>query len=347
MTSRRIALSAEVTPYLVAACFVYAALLLTTALSHPEPLALAALLALPALVVVRHNAVAIAAVMIAGGILLRLSYWEFGEADQLAVTGGAIRAVLEGGNPYGRGYVETIPAGAPFPYGPLALVVHAPGIWAEFAASVIVLMLIARERAWMTLAFCAAAVLPVSLTTSGINDWVPGTILTAGLITCRSRPRLGAALVATAAAVKPYAAAWFFPLIGYAGSSVIAPLVVATALLWSPLLVWGPATFIRSLEMARAVHVIPSALNIPELRLLAIPMAALSLGVRSWVGMVSAGAVIFVLVLFLDGWATDGYWLAVLPIIGIAVERSVDEFRHRVRAGHRVAGAPTIMVGDR
>jgi len=144
---------------------VYAVFLIVTVLARPMPPGLAAVATIPALYLVRRHTVAAVAVILAGAMLLRIDYWGVGNADQLAVTEAAIRAVLDGGNPYGRGYDETLPPGAPFAYGPLALVLHAPGVWAEFVASLIVLLLIARERAWLTLAWLATALVPVALTT--------------------------------------------------------------------------------------------------------------------------------------------------------------------------------------
>ena len=49
--------------------------------------------------------------------------------------------------------------------------------------------------------------------------------------------------------------------------------------------------------------------------------AAAGLLVRRWEWMVLIGALTFVVFLFLDRWASLGYWLAVGPIAGIALER--------------------------
>jgi len=301
---------------------VYAVFLIVTVLARPMPPGLAAVATIPALYLVRRHTVAAVAVILAGAMLLRIDYWGVGNADQLAVTEAAIRAVLDGGNPYGRGYDETLPPGAPFAYGPLALVLHAPGVWAEFVASLIVLLLIARERAWLTLAWLATALVPVALTTTGTNDWVPSALLTAGLLAARTRPGVGAVLVAVAAAVKPYAAAWFVPLLGYAGTAVLVPLVATTAVAWSPLLVWGPGAYLRSVVMSLDLHPdSPHSFNVTILRLLAVPATLLSLRLRSWEGMVTAGTLVFVIVLFLDTWVSIAYFLAVAPVMGIVAEQ--------------------------
>ena len=318
----------------------YAALLLVTATARPEPACLVAVLTIPALVIVRRHAVAAVAVIVGGALLLRIGYWDTGTSDQLVVTQAALREVLAGGNPYGRGYAETLPPGAPFPYGPLALVLHAPGKWAELVASAVVLIVVARERAWYTLAILAAALAAVGMTVAGTNDYVPGALLTTGLLAVRQHPRAGAVLVALAAGVKPYAAAWFLPLVGYAGLQVVLPLIATAAAAWSPLLLWGPATYVRSLQMAQAIHADEvNALDLPHLRVLAVPVALASLAVRSWRGMAASGVLIFAIVMFLDSWASQAYWMAVLPIVGIVTEQTLRELLARRRAVAEPAAA--------
>ena len=125
-----------------------------------------------------------------------------------------------------------------------------------------------------------------------------------------------------AAALKPYAAAWFLPAIGFGGWGVAAVLAGATAVLWSPLLWWGgPAAYLESVRLAAAVHHEQrDALNLPLLRWLAVPIAIAGLWVRRWEWAVLVGSAVFVIFLFLDFWASYSYWLAVLPISGLALE---------------------------
>jgi hypothetical protein len=142
------------------------------------------------------------------------------------------------------------------------------------------------------------------------------------LILLPRRPLIGAGTLAFAASLKPYAAAWFLPVIGFSGLSAGLVLVVATLILWSPLLVWGPLGFLRSMELARAARIVPQdAIDAPILRWLAVPIAAAGLLVRRWEWMVLVGALTFVVFLFMDRWASLGYWVAVGPITGIALER--------------------------
>ena len=62
------------------------------------------------------------------------------------------------------------------------------------------------------------------------------------------------------------------------------------------------------------------ALNLPLLRWLAVPIAIAGLWVRRWEWAVLVGSAVFVIFLFLDFWASYSYWLAVLPISGLALE---------------------------
>ena len=70
-----------------------------------------------------------------------------GFSDVLTVTEAATREMLAGGNPYGHGFEESIPPGAPFAYGPLALLWYLPSLAdpgrMELLASVVVLGLLA------------------------------------------------------------------------------------------------------------------------------------------------------------------------------------------------------------
>ena len=50
---------------------------------------------------------------------------------------------------------------------------------------------------------------------------------------------------------------------------------------------------------------------------------------------VLSGALIFVVVLFLDFWASVGYWFVVGPIVGIVAERAL-----RTGSGVRLRGRP-------
>ena len=293
-------------------------------LDHGRALGLVAVAMFPLAVLVRQRPLPLALTLIAGGTLLRLTFWGLLGADQIAVSQAALGVALGGGDPYGVGYAVSTPPGAPFPYGPLALVAYAPGVWVELAAGVATMALMAWLRAWLALGIYAAAPLIATMTMSGTNDVLPGLLIAAGLLALRGRPVLGALLLALAAAIKPYAAAWFPGAVALGGWPALVTLAGVSAVCWAPLLAWGPERFLRSLDLARAIH--PSAdgaLDLPQARsLAAIPFVA-GFFSRSWLAAVLLGTAVFVIVLFFDRWASMSYWLAVAPILLIAGEETI------------------------
>jgi hypothetical protein len=282
--------------------------------------ALLALLAVPGALVLRGRPRLAALALVAGGVVLRLSVAGVWQADPIAVTVAAGQAALNGYDPYGHGYAAAVPPGAPFPYGPLALIWDLPGQIVESAASVATMLLFVLTGSWVTLGLYAADSFAVHSATQGVNDLSPGLLIAVGLLLLRKRPVLGGLVLAAAAAIKPYAFAWFPAAVGYAGLPALLGLAGGSLVLWSPLIDWGLASYLKSVAMARAVHAIPNALNIPELRVLGVPIAIAGLWVRRWEVAVALGTVVFAVVLFFDHWASKGYWLAVLPIVGIAAE---------------------------
>lgn len=303
-----------------------------TVFGHPE--ALLALLAVPAAIAGRSRPWRFALALIAGGLWLRIVFALYGEVtDQLIVSRAALDLVLSGGVPYGVGYAESIPPGAPFPYGPLAMLTSPAWIWGEIAFAGATMALVAWTRSWLTLAAYASYWTIVDLSTAGLNDVAPGFFITAALLALRSRPWLGALLIAVAAGLKPYAGAWFPGVVGVGGLTGLAVLAAASAAVWLPAVVaWGPGAIIRSFEMARAVHTVSeNALNVPALRILAAPVAIVALFLRSWWMAAVSGLAIFSIVLFLDSWASLGYLIAIAPITGILVEMGIRHVRDRRR----------------
>jgi hypothetical protein len=289
---------------------------------HDRPWALAALVAVPAALAFRNRPQLAALFLGAGSMLLRLAYAGIGATDQIAVSQAAAARVFAGLSPYGIGYAATNPPGAPYPYGPIGVVWWSPGPPIELVAAALVLAVLARERAWFTFGLYASVPFVVYLNATGVNDYSLGLLIAIGLLLLRHRPLAGAGILALAGALKPYAAAWFLPAIGFGGVQVGMALLAATLVLWSPLLFWGPGGFLRSLDIARTVHRQPeNALGLPALRWLAVPITAAGLLVRRWEWMVLVGALTFVVFLFMDRWASLGYWVAVGPITGIALER--------------------------
>jgi hypothetical protein len=260
-----------------------------------------------------------------------------GYSDVLTVTEAATREMLAGGNPYGHGYEASFPPGAPFAYGPLALLWYLPSlaqpVRLELLASVIVLGLLALRGRPLGLAIYAVTPAFVVATGDGSNDTTAGLLILVALLAAVRIPWLGALLLALAVAFKPYALAWLPGLIAYAGA--LGPLLVflgVSALLWLPALVaWGPNSVLWSLREADALHerpyyslayAIDSSDDVPKsawnvLRLGAgLALAILNLVfVRSAASLIIGGTLVFAGTLFLGWWGTFAYLAAVAPIL--------------------------------
>jgi hypothetical protein len=329
-----------------AAITTYATLCLITAVAAwagGRPESFLALLAVPIAIASRGRPVVFTAALICGGVWLRLVYPIAGSgADQIAVGQAALNLVLAGGNPYGHGYAISTPPGAPFPYGPLMLLWAPLGVWTEIASAAATMAVIAWTRCWVTLATYAALIFAVTLGTGGGNDVTPALFVTAGLVAARRDPRLGALLVAIAAGLKPYAFAWFPGLVALGGLSGIAIMVTVTFVTWgSAVVLWGASAILRSVELAQQIHTVSeNALDRPELRIIAAPVALVALLVGRWWFAVMSGVAIFAIVLFLDHWASLGYLLVIGPIVGICLERGVHAALDARRRDRPSAAAP-------
>ncbi|MFN8620885.1 MAG: hypothetical protein U0869_09100 [Chloroflexota bacterium] len=335
------------------------------------PAAFLALLAIPAGALLLRRPVWLGVVMAIAGTYLRVLYLSYPETcDQLAVSRAALTLVAHGTSPWGFGYAESVPPGAPFPYGPLGALASVLGVPGEVLAMGAILLLLAWSRALITGAFLAAWVSWIELGICGINDQLPALLLLGGLLLLERRRLAGAVLVGVSVGIKPYAFAWVPPLIGFGGPMVTVVLLGVTALCWAPMLLLRPngwegsaavepvlevtpqasggpepvtviRSYLESVEMARGIHPRPeNTLDMPALRVLAVPIAIAALWVRSWSTAVLTGALIFLVVLFLDRWASFGYWLVVLPPVGIVLERALDGLGRRLRA----ALAETVPV---
>jgi hypothetical protein len=254
----------------------------------------------------------------------------------LVVTEAAIREMLAGGSPYGHGFTESTPPGAPFAYGPLALLwylpaLHDPGVMERLAGVVVLLALAVRGR---LVGLAAYAVLPILLVSAndGANDTTAGLLILIAVLASLRWPVAGAALLALASAFKPYALAWLPGLIGFTGS--VAPLlafIVVSLVAWAlPAVAWGPANLLWSFRQADGLHATPyyslayatSGMGLPQpawqaLRIGAgVLLAVLSLAwVRTAGAMVSAGILVFLATLFLGWWGTFAYLAAVAPLV--------------------------------
>jgi len=305
------------------------------ALAHRSPLYLLALLAIPAGWFLLRRPVALGLLLAVSAIWVRMLYLGAPETcDQMLVSRAALSVALGGGNPYGFGYVESVPPGAPFPYGPLGLLTPVLGPAGETLAFAAVAVILAWQRALFTLVFFGASLQWVELGACGMNDMIPALLVVGGLLLVERRRNVaGSVLVALSAGIKPYSFAWFPALIGYGGVTTAIALIVTAGLAWLPVLLWGPLSYLDSVKGAWVVQhrQDQNTIDMPILRVLALPLAALSLLVRSWEGMVLIGAAIFVLMMATDYWMSLGYWMVVLPPVGIVLERGLRAFGASLR----------------
>jgi uncharacterized membrane protein len=292
------------------------------ALAHGRPYALAAVVVGLGAVISRSRPLLAGSLIGSGATWLRLSYLGIGYSTQIDVTREAAERAFQGASPYGFLIPSATAPPEPFVYGPLSLPLAQPGVVVELLAAVGVTALLIATRSWLTLGAYSSAPFAIFLTTTGVNDYSPGLLIAAGLVLARSRPVVGAVLLATAAAIKPYAIAWFLPLMGYGGWPATAALATTTVVLWSPVLLWDPTTLIRSVQLHGALQREgANAIDIPAVRWLAIPLSAAGLVARAWEPMVLLGSLAFIAYLFFAAWASLSYWVAVGPAAGIALEQ--------------------------
>lgn len=283
----------------------------------------------------RVGLLALGALLVAG-IDLRVQYFGTGFSDVLVVTRAAIEHVLAGGNPYGVGYEASVPPGAPFPYGPLALLWYLPAEEPrilEMAASFLILGLLALRGRPLGLAIYATAPILLGLAGDGSNDTSAGLLLLGALALLPLRPAAGAFLLGLAIAFKPHALAWLPPLVAWLGLPALVPVLLGAGLFWLPaLLAWGLGAVLESIRAADRVHLSPyyslgqalqhlglrpspELLNLLRLVVGAATSLVVMLHVRSAQGVIVGGLLIFLATLYSGFWATFAYLAAIAPVV--------------------------------
>ena len=261
--------------------------------------------------------------------------------------------MLAGLSPYGVGYAESRPAGAPFPYGPLAILWYVPVAdlprLAELMSASLIASVLALQGRFLGLAIYAATPAIVNTSVDGSNDTTLGLLLalTFGLATFR--PILAGAVLAAAVAFKLSALAWVPAFLVWGGWRVAAAFGVASVVAWSPvLLVWGPASFIDSAVKANAIHrdmvwslggILrewigdAAAKGLDTLRFAFGGLAAVGTlpfirsGERSEADrlgsldrVIVVGTLVYLVTLFSGTWATFAYFAAIAPILCLRVD---------------------------
>jgi len=276
-------------------------------------------------------------VLMGAGLALRAAAVGGGWSDVMLVTDAAIRTMLAGGSPYGIGYPESIPPGAPFAYGPIALLWYlpahgGPGRMETLLTMLVVVVLAIRGR---PLGLCLYATLPPLLVTAtdGSNDTSAGILILGALLVAQRSPMAGGMLLAVAAAFKPYAVAWLLPLLAYGGvAGPLAAFAVGSAIAWGwAVLAWGPRPILDSLAQAEGVHAVPyyslawvaqdlwrmpdTAWSVLRYALGLLVAAVGWLEVRTARSFVVTGCAVFVVTLYAGWWSTFAYLAALAPVV--------------------------------
>lgn len=270
------------------------------------------------------------------GIDLRIESIGSGFSDVGVVVRAAIDLALGGGNPYGVGYAVSSPPGAPFAYGPLALLWYLPAAepWVmELVVSILVLALLTLRGGPMGVAIYASMPILAGLASDGSNDTSAGLLLLVGLVLLERVPLAGAFVLGLAIAFKPYALAWLPPLFMWAGIGALVAAFAGAALFWLPALIaWGPGAILRSFQLAESVHAAPYySLSVVLQRFVGpVPADLMSIfrlvagGVttvavlpfaRSHAAVVVGGTLIYLVTLFSGYWSTFAYFAAIAPVL--------------------------------
>ncbi len=308
-------------------------------------------------------------VLLVAGLWLRSAAVGGGWSDVLTVTQAAIRTMLDGGNPYGIGYAQSVPPGAPFAYGPIALLWYLPAATDARRLELLLTMVLLAAFALRgrPLGLALYATLPALLVTStdGSNDTSAGVLLLIALLAAQRRPVLGAALLAIAVAFKPYALAWLLPLLAYGGIAwPLVAFVAVSVVAWGwAVVAWGASPIIDSFRKADSLH--PQAYYslgwvardlglVPEgawgaVRYLAGAATAV-IGwqwVRTARSFVVVGIAVFLVTLFTGWWSTFAYLAAIAPIVCWHLDDWLDLDHLRIRWPGDPVGAWTRWVDAR
>ena len=288
---------------------------------------LAALAGGPVAFALRRRPYLAAAAIVAGGMVLRLSFIGLSSGDPMVVSQLAGERAFGGANPYGIAYD---PGDIYYAYGPLGLITYQAGIPGEVIATVATSAILAWGGAWMTLALFNGWFQLLYMAVIGNNDYSVGFVALLALVLLLFRPKLAMVLLAAAIAIKPYAAAWAIPAAIFAGWTGAFIGAAVSLVLWAPVLfLWGVPSFLRSqleAESARAsLDFVPSWAigNLPALRMLILPISLAAFWWRSWRGVLVLGALGFVAFLGFAERAPQPYLAFLLPIAGMAIESTL------------------------
>lgn len=274
--------------------------------------------------------------LLGGGVLVRLAEIDRVGSDVLWVTEAAIGRVLAGDNPYGVGYVESSPDGAPFPYGPVALLWYLPLRTTpeviELGAALVITAILAIRGRLVGLAVFAMSPVLVSTSIDGANDTSLGLLLLLAILAAGRWPAVGATLLAAAVAFKLSALAFVPAFLAWGGLRIALAFVAASLVAWAPVIAgWGIPSFIESARIANDFHRTTTwslGLFIREITgtrialldqlrfALGAAIAVVSIGLRrSLDTVILAGSAVYLVTLYAGNWGTYAYFAGIAPLI--------------------------------
>jgi Glycosyltransferase family 87 len=276
-------------------------------------------------------------VLLTGAIVVRLAISDRIGSDVLAVTRAAIDRVLAGLDPYGYAYPSSTPPGAPFPYGPLAILLYMPFHHAasvlELVSSTAVLGILAVQGRLIGLAVYAAAPILVAISVDGSNDTTLGLLILAAFMTARRWPMLAGFILALATGFKLSALAFVPGFLAWAGLRVALVFAAGSVIAWAPVVVnWGIANYLDSVDKANIIHANRTNWSLgvlvkavtgsrqPVMDVLKYVFGAVIAvaGLRfrkSLDGVILVGIAAYVLVLYGGNWGSYAYFGGIAPIV--------------------------------
>jgi uncharacterized membrane protein len=275
--------------------------------------------------------------LLVGAIVIRLALSDRTGSDVLTVTRAAIDRVLAGLDPYGYAYSASSPPGAPFPYGPLAILVYMPfhqvAFVLELVSSAVVLGILALQGRLVGLAVYAVAPIIISISVDGSNDTTLGLMILAAFMVAKRRPMAAGFILALATGFKLSALAFVPGFLAWAGLRVAVVFTAGTAIAWAPVVAgWGIASYLDSVAKANVIHanrtswslgVLVKALTgarqpiMDTLRYVLGGLIAVG-GLRfrkSLDGVILVGVAVYLVTLYGGNWGSYAYFGGVAPVI--------------------------------
>ena len=276
-------------------------------------------------------------VLLIGGIAIRLAVSDRTGSDVLTVTKVAIDRVLAGLDPYGYDYRASNPPGAPFPYGPIAILAYMPFhqvAWLlELISASVVAVILALQGRLVGLAVFVAMPILVSTATDGSNDTTLGLLIFVAFLVAPRWPMVGGFGLALATGFKLSALAFVPGFIAWAGLRVGLVFAAGSLIAWAPVFTtWGVTSYLVSLRQANDIHgstvtwsfgVLVDGLTrtrqeiLEQLKYVVGALVAV-VGLRyrkSLDGVILVGIVVYLVTLYGGNWGSYAYLGGIAPLV--------------------------------